>query len=64
MTEAELINGIQRAAQSGEFEIVYSPDDLRDLLVDHLRETGYFMAAEKLQAAMQSLQQPECDCEE
>lgn len=63
MTEAELINGIARCAKDGFAGITYNADDIRVVLVDHFRDIGFRVFAEKLEAAMQSLEQDECDCD-
>lgn len=62
MTEADLINGVQRAAVSAFSGVTYEPDGIREVLVDYFRDIGYRLFAEKLEAAMQSLEQDECDC--
>lgn len=54
MTEQELIHGISRAAT----DEGYSPAAVRELLVDHFRDIGFRLFAEKLEAAMQMLDEP------
>lgn len=51
MTESELLNQLARAARVESYDCVR----VRELLVDHFREVGFRVFAEKLEAAMQML---------